>query len=125
LAFFLIKCLYIISKRLYLQSQKPNCLSFSNKKINFMNKAELINAIAEEAGLSKVDAKKALEAVVKSVSDALVSGDKVSLIGFGTFSVTERAARPGINPATKQAITIEAKKVAKFKAGAELTASIN
>ncbi len=90
-----------------------------------MNKAELINAIAEEAGLSKVDAKKALEAVVKSVSDALVSGDKVSLIGFGTFSVTERAARPGINPATKQAITIEAKKVAKFKAGAELTASIN
>ena len=90
-----------------------------------MNKAELINAIAEEAGLSKVDAKKALEAVVKSVSDALVAGDKVSLVGFGTFSVSERAERSGINPATKEAITISAKKVAKFKAGAELSASIN
>jgi DNA-binding protein HU-beta len=90
-----------------------------------MNKAELINAIAEEAGLSKVDAKKALDAVVKSVSDALVSGDKVSLIGFGTFSVSERAERAGINPATKEAITISAKKVAKFKAGAELSAAIN
>jgi len=90
-----------------------------------MNKAELINAIAVEAGLSKADAKKALEAVVKSVSDALAAGDKISLIGFGTFSVAERAARPGINPATKQAIQIAAKKVAKFKAGAELAAAIN
>ncbi|MBP6635226.1 MAG: HU family DNA-binding protein [Paludibacter sp.] len=90
-----------------------------------MNKAELINAIAAESGLSKVDAKKALEATVKAVSDALVAGDKVSLVGFGTFSVSERAARPGINPATKQAITIEAKKVAKFKPGAELGAAIN
>ncbi|MDR3651437.1 MAG: HU family DNA-binding protein [Paludibacter sp.] len=98
----------------------------SNKKNqNLMNKAELINAIAAEAGLSKVDAKKALDAVVKSVSDALVSGDKVSLVGFGTFSVAERAARPGINPATKQPIKIAAKKVAKFKAGAELTAAVN
>ena len=84
-----------------------------------MNKSELINAI------TKVDAKKALEAVVKGVSDALVAGDKVSLVGFGTFSITERGARPGINPATKQAITIAAKKVAKFKAGAELSAAIN
>jgi len=90
-----------------------------------MNKAELISAIAAESGLSKADAKKALDAVVKSVSDALVAGDKVSLVGFGTFSVTERPARPGINPATKQPITIEAKKVAKFKAGAELSAAIN
>jgi len=90
-----------------------------------MNKAELISAIATEAGLSKVDAKKALDAVVKSVSDALVAGDKVSLVGFGTFSVAARAARPGINPATKQPIKIEAKKVAKFKAGAELTAAVN
>ena len=90
-----------------------------------MNKAELINAIAAEAGLSKADAKKALDAVVKSVSDALAGGDKISLIGFGTFSVAERAARPGINPATKQPIQIAAKKVAKFKAGAELAAAIN
>ena len=90
-----------------------------------MNKAELINAIAAEAGLSKSDSKKALEAVVKSVSDALVSGDKISLVGFGTFSVAQRSARSGINPSTKQPINIAAKKVAKFKAGAELTASIN
>ena len=90
-----------------------------------MNKSELINAIAAEAGLTKVDAKKALEAVVKSVSDALVAGDKVSLVGFGTFSVAKRASRPGINPATKKPITIAAKNVAKFKAGAELSAAVN
>ncbi|KKS67410.1 MAG: Bacterial nucleoid protein Hbs [Parcubacteria group bacterium GW2011_GWC2_42_6] len=90
-----------------------------------MNKAELINAIAEGAGLSKVDAKKALDATVKAVSNALVAGDKVSLIGFGTFSVAERSARQGINPKTKKAIKIAAKKVAKFKAGAELSAAVN
>ncbi|MDX9748738.1 MAG: HU family DNA-binding protein [Paludibacter sp.] len=90
-----------------------------------MNKAELINAIAEGAGLSKADAKKALDATIKAVSNALVAGDKVSLVGFGTFSVSERTARQGINPKTKQAITIEAKKVAKFKAGAELAAAVN
>ena len=90
-----------------------------------MNKAELINAIAEGAGLSKADAKKALDATIKAVSNALVAGDKVSLVGFGTFSVSERTARQGINPKTKQSITIEAKKVAKFKAGAELAAAVN
>ena len=89
-----------------------------------MNKAGLINAIAEEAGLSKVDSKKALEAVVASVSKALAAGDKVSLVGFGTFSVATRGARKGINPATKKPITIAAKKVAKFKAGAELAGAI-
>jgi len=90
-----------------------------------MNKAELINAIAEEAGLSKADSKKALDGFIKSVSDALKSGDKVSLIGFGSFSVSEKAARQGINPATKQQITIAAKKVVKFKAGAELAELVN
>ena len=85
-----------------------------------MNKTELINAMAEKAGLSKVDAKKALDAFVEAVSESLVKGDKVALIGFGTFGVTEKAARTGINPATKQKITIAAKKVVKFKAGAEL-----
>lgn len=90
-----------------------------------MNKTDLINAIAAEAGLSKVDAKKAYDAVVKNVSDALIAGDKVSLIGFGTFSVVERSARSGVNPFTKQPITIAAKKVTKFKAGAELTAAVN
>lgn len=85
-----------------------------------MNKTELINAIAEQAGLTKVDAKKALEAFICAVSDAMAKGDKVALVGFGTFSVNEKGERTGINPATKEKITIPAKKVVKFKAGAEL-----
>lgn len=90
-----------------------------------MNKTELINAMAEKAGLSKVDAKKALDAFVEAVSESLVKGDKVALIGFGTFGVAEKAARTGINPATKEKITIAAKKVVKFKAGAELADQVN
>ena len=86
-----------------------------------MNKADLINAIAAESGLSKADSKKALDAFVSSVTGALKGGDKVSLVGVGTFSVSERT---GINPSTKQAITIPAKKVAKFKAGAELSEAV-
>lgn len=89
-----------------------------------MNKAELINAIAAESGLSKADSKKALEAFVSTVSNTLKAGDKISLVGFGTFSVAERSARTGINPSTKKSITIPAKKVAKFKAGAELSDAI-
>ena len=89
-----------------------------------MNKGELISAIAEESGLTKVDSKKALNAMLKSVSKALAEGDKVSLVGFGTFSVAERAARTGINPSTRKAIRIPAKKVAKFKAGAELASMV-
>jgi DNA-binding protein HU-beta len=85
-----------------------------------MNKTELVEKIAASAGLSKVDAKKALDAAVAAIKDALVAGDKVQLVGFGTFSVNERPAREGINPATKEKIQIAAKKVAKFKAGAEL-----
>ena len=89
-----------------------------------MNKTELIDAIAAGAGLSKADSKKALAATVEAIKNALVNGDKVQLIGFGTFSVAERPAREGINPATKQKITIAAKKVAKFKAGAELADAV-
>ena len=85
-----------------------------------MNKTELVEKIAAGAGLSKVDAKKALNATVEAVKEALIAGDKVALVGFGTFSVNERPAREGINPATKAKIKIDAKKVAKFKAGAEL-----
>ena len=85
-----------------------------------MNKTELIDKIAAGAGLTKVDAKKALDATVAAIKDALVAGDKISLVGFGTFSVSERPAREGINPATKEKINIAAKKVAKFKPGAEL-----
>jgi DNA-binding protein HU-beta len=90
-----------------------------------MNKTELIDQIAAASGLSKSDSKKALDATVGAIKDALVKGDKIALVGFGTFSVNERPAREGINPATKQKIKIAAKKVAKFKAGAELTGSLN
>jgi DNA-binding protein HU-beta len=90
-----------------------------------MNKSELVSAIAAKAEISKVDAKKALDACVEAISEALKGGDKVALVGFGTFSVAERGERQGINPLTKEAITIAAKKTAKFKAGAELTAALN
>ncbi len=89
-----------------------------------MNKTELIEKIASGSNLSKADAKKALDATVEAIKAALIEGDKVQLIGFGTFSVNERPAREGINPATKEKITIAAKKVAKFKAGAELADAI-
>ena len=89
-----------------------------------MNNTELIEKIANGANLSKADAKKALDATVEAIKAALIEGDKVQLIGFGTFSVNERPAREGINPATKEKITIAAKKVAKFKAGAELADAI-
>ncbi len=85
-----------------------------------MNKAELISAMATESGLSKVDSKKALDAFIASVVKAMKAGDKVSLVGFGTFSVAKRAARTGINPSTKRAIQIPAKKVVKFKVGSDL-----
>lgn len=87
-----------------------------------MNKTLLIDKIAEKAGLTKADAKKALDAFIEATSDALKDSNdgKVALIGFGTFSVSERGERQGINPQTKQAITIPAKKIVKFKAGSEL-----
>ncbi|MFA6832553.1 MAG: HU family DNA-binding protein [Bacteroidaceae bacterium] len=90
-----------------------------------MNKSELISKMAEKSGLSKTESKKALEAFVESVTDSMKAGEKLALVGFGTFSVNERAARTGINPSTKQPIQIAAKKVVKFKAGAELAASVN
>ena len=89
-----------------------------------MNKSDLINAMAAESGLSKADSKKALDTFVSAVSAALKDGDKVALVGFGTFSVSERGERTGINPATKQTITIPAKKVVKFKAGNELEGAV-
>ncbi|WP_018362272.1 HU family DNA-binding protein [Hoylesella nanceiensis] len=89
-----------------------------------MNKTELIDRIAAGSDLSKAAAKKALDATTEAIKAALVAGDKVQLVGFGTFSVNERPARQGINPATKQKINIPAKKVAKFKAGAELNDAI-
>ena len=90
-----------------------------------MNKTQLIDKIAAGAGLSKAEAKKALDATTAAIKEALVKGDKIQLVGFGTFSVNERPAREGINPATKAKIKIAAKKVAKFKAGAELADAVN
>ena len=87
-----------------------------------MNKTELVEKIAAGAGITKVDAKKALDAAVGAVKEALVKGDKVALIGFGTFSVVERKARTAKNPQTGKAVKVPAKKVAKFKAGSNLLA---
>ena len=89
-----------------------------------MNKTELVNAVAEKAGISKVNAKAAVDAAIEAVVDALAEGDKISLIGFGTFSVAEKAARTGFNPRTKEAIEIPARKTIKFKAGAELAENV-
>ena len=89
-----------------------------------MTKTDLVNAIAA-TGLSKADSKKALDDVVNTISGAMKEGDKVAILGFGTFSVNELPAREGINPATKEKIQIAAKKVVKFKAGAELAAGVN
>ena len=90
-----------------------------------MNKTELIEAIAAGAGLSKADAKKALDATVAAVKDTLVKGDKIQLVGFGTFSAKKRAAREGINPLTKEPLKIPAKTVASFKAGSKLKDALN
>lgn len=91
-----------------------------------MNKSELIEVMATDAGITKVAAKAALESFMSNVMTTLQQKDgKVSLVGFGTFSVAERAARQGINPATKKPIKIAAKKVAKFKAGADLATAVS
>ena len=89
-----------------------------------MNKTEFINAVAEQSGLSKVDSKKAVEAFIQTISNEMKEVWKISLLGFGSFSTTEKAARKGVNPKTKEVIDIPARKVVKFKAGAELTDKI-
>ena len=85
-----------------------------------MTKSELISAVAEKANLSKKDAEAAISAVTETITEALADGDKVSLVGFGTFSVKDRAARTGINPLTKEKIEIAASKAPAFKAGSAL-----
>ena len=90
-----------------------------------MNKSELIDAIAADAGISKAAAKLALESFLTNVGNTLQKGDKISLVGFGSWSVSERAEREGRNPQTGDTIKIAAKKVVKFKAGAELEGSVN
>ena len=85
-----------------------------------MNKTEFIGAVAAKAGLSKVEAKKAVDAFIDTVASELKAGEKVAILGFGSFSVGEKAARKGVNPRTKAVIDIPARKSVKFKAGAEL-----
>jgi DNA-binding protein HU-beta len=90
-----------------------------------MNKSDLIDAMAEDAGITKAAAKKALESFLGNVEGSLKKGNRVSLVGFGSWSVSKRAAREGRNPQTGKTINIAAKNVVKFKAGADLSNSVN
>ena len=90
-----------------------------------MNKTELVAAVAEQAGLSKKDAEAAVKAFTDVVAEALKAGDTIQLVGFGTFEVSERAAREGRNPRTGETMTIEASKTPKFKAGKALKDLVN
>lgn len=93
-------------------------------KLHTMNKAELISKIADDAGITKTQANTALDSFVEAVTKTLKGGGKVTLVGFGTFSVSKRAARNGRNPQTGAVIKIKAKKVARFKAGKELSGKL-
>ncbi len=90
-----------------------------------MNKQELVDAIAAESGLSKKDSKEALDALVKTVGETLKKGDNIALVGFGSFSVIQKAARTGKNPQTGKPIDIAAKKAVKFRPGKELAEGVN
>lgn len=94
-------------------------------KISIMNKGELIDKIAKDAKVTKSQAGDSLDSFINAVGATLSKGGKVTLVGFGTFSVSKRAARKGRNPQTGKEINIKAKKVAKFKAGAELAKKVN
>lgn len=90
-----------------------------------MTKADLIAAVAEKSGFSRKDSEKALNAVIASITDALTSGDKVQIVGFGTFEVRERAAKEATNPRTKEKIKVPAKKAPAFKAGKALKDAVD
>ena len=100
-------------------------ISYLTKGINYMNKSELINAIAESADLTKADSGRALDATITAITESLKSGEPVTLIGFGTFEVRDRAARTGRNPRTGETIQIKASKNPAFKAGKALKAAVN
>ena len=89
-----------------------------------MNKSDLVASMASAADISKADAEKSLNGALSAITSALKKGDKVTLVGFGTFSVSKRAARTGRNPQTGKAINIKAKKVTKFKAGSKLSTAV-
>lgn len=90
-----------------------------------MKKSELVEAVAEKAGLTKADANRAIDAFLETVKEALVKGDKVPLVGFGTFQTSERAARDGRNPQTGETVHIAARTAVSFKAGAALKEAVN
>ena len=96
----------------------------TNKQSFIMNKAELVHAISGEAKISQAEAHRAVDSLIDATTKALKKGDRVALVGFGSFSVAKRAARNGRNPQTGKAIKIAAKKVVKFKAGAELASKV-
>ncbi len=90
-----------------------------------MKKVELVEAVAEETGLTKADATRAIDATFKAIANALANGDKVPLVGFGTFDVSKRAAREGRNPRTGETVTIAARNAVTFKAGSALKDAVN
>ena len=90
-----------------------------------MKKVELVEAVAEKAGLTKADATRAIDATFEAITDALANGDKITLVGFGTFSVSKRAAREGRNPRTGETVQIAARNAVSFKAGSALKDSVN
>ncbi len=100
------------------QKSKGTCFTYSYTTI--MNKSEFIASVAEKAGLTKVDAQKAVNAFAEVVAEQLKAGERITLIGFGTFSTSERAERTGVNPRTGKTIKIAARRVAKFKPGSAL-----
>ncbi len=100
-------------------------MNSKERRYPIMNKTELAAVVAEKTGLSKADAAKAVAATVDAITDALVEGDKVALVGFGTFAVKERAARQGVNPRTGEKVTIAAAKAPAFKAGKALKDAVN
>jgi DNA-binding protein HU-beta len=90
-----------------------------------MNKADLVNSLAEKTGLTKTKTNEVIDSLVSIITETLKSGDKVTLVGFGTFTTTQREARKGRNPKTGETLEIPSKRVAKFRAGSELTKSVN
>jgi DNA-binding protein HU-beta len=90
-----------------------------------MNKADLVNSISEQTGLTKTKTNQVVDVITSVIAETLSKGEKVTLVGFGTFTTTDRSARKGRNPKTGEVIEIPAKRVAKFKAGSELTKNVN
>ncbi|HEU4472050.1 MAG TPA: HU family DNA-binding protein [Flavisolibacter sp.] len=115
---------HVFAEKYFAGNKNRLNLFHSNFKISTMNKAELINKIADDAGVTKTQANAALDSFVEAVTKTLKGGGKVTLVGFGTFSVSKRAARNGRNPQTGEVIKIKARKVARFKAGKELSAKL-